>query len=69
MRARAHTTTAAALELGATGDELRAWCGDLEPPDRRYHPALVGYLGIDEVQLRGLILRSQMRRTQARIRG
>jgi hypothetical protein len=69
MRRRAHTTEAAALELGVTRNELRAWCGDLEQPDRRHHAALLGYLRVDERQLRGLVLRSQMRHAQARIRG
>jgi hypothetical protein len=68
MRTRAHTTEAAALAMGTTSDQVKAWAGDFEQPERVHHAALLEYLRIDDDELRRLILRGQMRRAQSRIR-
>jgi hypothetical protein len=68
MRQRSHTTDAAARAMEVTSDEVLAWSADGQIPDRTHDAALTEYLQVDERQVRALILRGQMRRTQARIR-
>ena len=68
MTARNHTTEVAAQIIGVSPTDLLAWINDARQPDRTHHTSLASYLGIDEQELRGLVLRSQMRRAQARIR-
>ena len=69
MQSHVHTSEAAAEAIGVTKDDVLAWSADLGTPGRNQHAALLEYLDVDEHELRRLILRSQMRRTQARIRG
>jgi len=68
MRLRVQTTDDAARALGATSAEVLAWSADGQLPDTRQLPALQEYLGVDERELRALVLRGQMRLAQARIR-
>jgi len=68
MRQRSHTTEAAARAMDAPTEAVLAWSADEQLPDRRCDAALMAYLDVDERQLRALVLRGQMRRTQARIR-
>ena len=68
MRLRMQTTEAAANAMGVTTAEVLAWSADGPPPDREHEAVLAAYLEVDERQLRALVLRSQMRRAQARIR-
>jgi hypothetical protein len=68
MRQRSQTTEAAARAMEVPSDMLLAWSADHQVPDHRHDAALMGYLQVDEHQLRGLVLRGQMRRTQALIR-
>jgi LmbE family N-acetylglucosaminyl deacetylase len=68
MRLRAHTPEAAARVLGVAPTEVLSWAADRQLPDRSHHTALGSYLEIDERELRGLMLRSQMRMAQWRIR-
>ena len=68
MRQRLHTTENAARAMEVTSDEVLAWSADGPLPERKHDAALMAYLQVDERQLRALVLRGQMRRTQARIR-
>lgn len=68
MRQRSHTTDAAARAMEVPSGEVLAWSADQRLPEHKHDSALMGYLQIDERQLRALVLRGQMRRTQARIR-
>jgi hypothetical protein len=67
MGRRVQTTDDAARTMGVTSAEVLAWSTDEEPPAQRDLAALTDYLQIDEAQLRGLVLRGQMRRVQERI--
>jgi hypothetical protein len=68
MRQRVQNTHDAARALGATPAEVLAWSADGQLPEQRHLPALQEYLGVDERELRALVLRGQMRLAQARIR-
>ena len=68
MRQRVHTTDAAAQAMGVTPADVLAWSTDEGQPDRAHQDALAAYLQVDEQHLRALVLRSQMRRAQERIR-
>jgi hypothetical protein len=68
MRLRVQTTDAAAQTLGVTSAEVRAWSADGQLPGHKQLPALQEYLGVDERELRALVLRGQMRLAQSRIR-
>jgi hypothetical protein len=68
MRLRAHTPETAARVLGVAPTEVVLWASDRELPGGSHHTALGSYLEIDERALRGLLLRSQMRLAQWRIR-
>jgi len=68
MRLRVQTTDDAARALGATSAEVLAWSADGQLPERKHLPALQEYLGVDDRELRALVLRGQMRLAQARIR-
>jgi hypothetical protein len=68
MRLRVQTTHDAARALDATTAEVLAWSADEKLPDRKHLPTLQEYLGVDERELRALVLRGQMRLAQARIR-
>jgi hypothetical protein len=68
MRVRAHSPETAGRVLGVAPSDVVLWASDRELPDRAHHTALGSYLEVDERALRGLILRSQMRLAQWRIR-
>ena len=68
MRQRSHTTGDAAQAMHVTSDQVLEWTADGLVADHRHDAALMEYLQVDERQLRALVLRGQMRRTQARIR-
>ena len=68
MRIRAHNAEAAAREMGVTPSEVLLWIHDMQVPRSAHVGALLDYLFIEEPHLRGLILRSQMRRNQLRCR-
>jgi hypothetical protein len=57
----------AAAALNTTVDTFIDWALDRGDPGRENDAVLMTYLGIDYYTLRGLTLRSQMRRTQLRI--
>jgi len=68
MRVRVHTTEAAAQSMGVPSVDVLDWSADAVLPDRKHEAALLDYLEVDERELHALVLRSQMRRAQARIR-
>ena len=68
MRVRRHDTDMAARALGVTPSEVLLWMHDMQVPEPAHHERLRDYLVVEEGHLRGLLLRSQMRRTQWRIR-
>ena len=68
MRIRAHNAGEAAREMGVTPSEVLLWKHDLQVPRSMHVEVLLDYLLIEEPHLRGLILRSQMRRIQVHIR-
>ncbi len=68
MRVRRHDTDTAARELGVSTSELLLWMHDMQTPTPDRYELLLEYLVVEDRQLRGLILRSQMRRMQLRIR-
>jgi hypothetical protein len=68
MRVRRHDTTAAARALGVSTSEVLLWMHDIQTPAPDQCEPLLDYLVVEDRQLRGLILRSQMRRMQLRIR-
>lgn len=57
----------AASIMGITVDQFIDWALDRADPGSAYDQAVMAYLGIDYYTLRGLTLRSQMRRVQLRI--
>src|SRR5450432_1278716 len=57
----------AASIMGITVDQFIDWALDRADPGSSYDHAVMAYLGIDYYTLRGLTLRSQMRRVQLRI--
>jgi len=68
MRIRAHNVEEAAREMGVTPSEVLLWIHDIQVPHSVHVERLLDYLLIEEPHLRGLILRSQMRRIQSHIR-
>jgi hypothetical protein len=68
MRIRAHNSEEAAREMGVTPSEVLLWKHDMQVPQAMHVEVLLDYLFIEEPHLRGLILRSQMRRIQLHIR-
>jgi hypothetical protein len=68
MRIRKHNSEAAARELGVTTSEILLWTYDMQIPEPTHFAALLDYLSIEERHLRGMILRSQMRRMQWMVR-
>ena len=57
----------AASIMGITVDQFIDWALDRSDPGSSYDHAVMAYLDIDFYTLRGLTLRSQMRRVQLRI--
>lgn len=57
----------AAATLGATAEQFIDWALDRADTGPSYDRAVMSYLGVDYYTLRGLALRSQMRRVQLRI--
>ena len=57
----------AAIAVGTTAERYIDWALDRADPGSAYDDALMAYLGVDYYTLRGLTLRSQMRRVQLRI--
>ena len=68
MRIRRHDSEAAAQEMGVTTSEVLLWKHDMQVPQPGHFDAVLDYVLIEERFLRGLILRSQMRRMQWHIR-
>ena len=68
MRIRKHDTATAAGVLGVGTSEVLLWMHDMRVPDPGQYGPLIDHLVVEERHLRGLILRSQMRRMQWRIR-
>jgi hypothetical protein len=68
MRVRRHDTDTAARALGVSTSEVLLWMHDMQTPDPSQYDLLLDYLVVEERHLRGLVLRSQMRRMQWRIR-
>ena len=68
MRIRKHDSEAVARELGVTTSEILLWKHDMQIPEPAHFAAILDYLSIEDRHLRGLILRSQMRRMQWTIR-
>lgn len=68
MRIRKHDTSMAAGVLGVGTSEVLLWMHDMQVPEPDQYEPLLDYLVVEEQHLRGLILRSQMRRMQWRIR-
>jgi hypothetical protein len=68
MRVRQHDTATAARVLGVSTSEVLLWMHDMQTPDPDQCEPLLDYLVVEDRHLRGLILRSQMRRLQMRIR-
>ena len=68
MRVRRHDTDTAARALGVSTSEVLLWMHDMQTPDPSQYDPLLDYLVVEERHLRGLVLRSQMRRMQWRIR-
>lgn len=62
------TTAQAAQAMGVTKAELLSWSADSGAPGVTGQAALQACLEVDGRQLRGLVLRGQMRLVQARIR-
>jgi len=57
----------AASIMGISMDQFIDWALDRADPGSPYQRAVMTYLGVDHYTLRGLILRSQMRRVQLQI--
>lgn len=53
--------------MGITVDQFIDWALDRADPGSSYERSVMTYLGVDHYTLRGLILRSQMRRVQLQI--
>ena len=62
-----HSVPLAAAAVGTTSDQFIDWALDRTDPGASYDQAVMTYLGVDYYTLRGLTLRSQMRRVQLRI--
>ncbi len=57
----------AASIIGISVDQFIDWALDRADPGSAYERAVMTYLGVDHYTLRGLVLRSQMRRVQLQI--
>ena len=68
MRERGHTAVDAADALGTTPRDVERWVGDRETPGTDRLATVADYLGTDVVEVKRLVLRSQMRRVQRDIR-
>ena len=66
MRMRRQSSEEVARELGVTTSEVLLWRHDLQVPGPVHFESIAHYLFIEQRQLRGLILRTQMRRMQQR---
>ena len=62
-----HSVPQAAAALGTSADRFIDWALDRTDPGAVYDDVVMSYLGVDYYTLRGLTLRSQMRRVQLRI--
>jgi hypothetical protein len=62
-----HSVPQAARAVGTTSEQYIDWALDRADPGSAYDDVLMAYLGVDYYTLRGLTLRSQMRRVQLRI--
>jgi hypothetical protein len=67
MTEHSHSVPQAAATLGATAEQFIEWALDRADTGPTYDAAVMTYLGVDYYTLRGLVLRSQMRRVQLRI--
>jgi hypothetical protein len=68
MRIRKHNSDEAARAMGVATSEVLLWKHDMQVPEPVHFDAVLDYLFIEDRHLRALILRSQMRRMQWRIR-
>ena len=62
MTEHGHSVPEAAVALGATAEQFIDWALDRADTGPAYDDGVMAYLGIDYYTLRGLTLRSQMRR-------
>jgi hypothetical protein len=67
MARHGHSVPEAAAALGSTSECFIDWALDRTDPGAFLDEAIMAYLGADYYTLRGLTLRSQMRRVQLRI--
>jgi len=67
MTERGHSVPEAAVALGATAEQFIDWALDRAEASPDFDHAVMAYLAIDYYTLRGLTLRSQMRRVQLSI--
>jgi hypothetical protein len=67
MTEHGHSVPQAAATLGATAEQFIDWALDRSDTGSSYDKAVMSYLAVDYYTLRGLTLRSQMRRVQLRI--
>jgi hypothetical protein len=67
MTEHGHSVPQAAAILGATAEQFIDWALDRANAGSSYDEAVMSYLAVDYYTLRGLTLRSQMRRVQLRI--
>jgi hypothetical protein len=67
MTENGHSVPEAAAALGITSELFIDWALDRADASPHYDNAVMTYLGVDYYTLRGLTLRSQMRRVQLRI--
>ena len=67
MAEHSHSVPQAAASLGATAEQFIDWALDRADSGPSFDSAVMSYLGVDYYTLRGLTLRSQMRRVQSRI--
>ena len=62
-----HSVPRAAAAIGTTSEQFIDWALDRTDPGASWDHTVMAYLGVDYYTLRGLTLRSQMRRVQLRI--
>ena len=67
MTEHSHSVPQAAAALGATAEQFIDWALDRADTGPSYDDAVMAYLNVDYYTLRGLTLRSQMRRVQLSI--
>jgi hypothetical protein len=67
MTEHSHSVPQAAAALGATAEQFIDWALDRADTGPAYDDAVMAYLNVDYYTLRGLTLRSQMRRVQLSI--